>query len=87
MACFGPVESVGPVEAVQQSVRVDVRLLVANRDNGGLENGVGEMGVHGEAREAIPNAVVSRRILIGVVPSVGTSSGSIELTPHSSATL
>ena len=44
----GAVESVGPNETVQQGVRVGVRLLVVDRDEGNLEDGVGEIGVLGE---------------------------------------
>lgn len=38
-----PVESVGSGEAVQQSARIGARLLVVNRDDGDLEDGVSEM--------------------------------------------
>lgn len=56
---------------VQQSVRVSVRLLVDDGDEGDLEDGVGEISVHGEAGEARPNARVTNRVLVGVILSVG----------------
>ena len=69
------VRSVGPGESVQQSARVGVRLLVVNRDDGDLEDGVSEIGVHGEESEARPNASVTRRVLVGIVPPIGHLQG------------
>lgn len=61
----------GPNETVQQSARVGVRIPILNRDDGDLEDGVGEIGVHGETGEAGPNAGVVHGVLVGVVPPVG----------------
>lgn len=66
-----PVRSVGPDETVQQGTRVDAHLLVDDGDESGLEDGVSEIGVHGETCEARPNAHVGHRVLVGVIPSVG----------------
>nr|DAQ71895.1 MAG TPA: hypothetical protein [Caudoviricetes sp.] len=71
LSVFRTVESVGPDEPVQQSARGGVRLLVDDGNEGDLEDGVGEVGVHGETGEARPNARVAYRVLVGVVPSVG----------------
>lgn len=51
-----PVRSVGPDEPVQQRVRVSGRSLVDDGDEGNLEDGVGEVGVPGEAGETGPDA-------------------------------
>nr|DAF93811.1 MAG TPA: hypothetical protein [Siphoviridae sp. ct0eR1] len=65
------VKSVRPREAIQQSARIGDHLPVVDRDEGDLEDGVGEIGVHGETSEARPNVLVGHRVLVGVVPSVG----------------
>lgn len=65
------VESVGPDETVQQGARLGHHLLVDDGDEGDLEDGVGEIGVHGEAGEARPNARVGHRVLAGVIPPIG----------------
>ena len=56
---------------MQQSARPGVRLLVVDRDEGDLEDGVREIGVHGETGETRPNVLVGHLVLMGVVPSVG----------------
>lgn len=53
LVVLGPVGSVRPGEAVQQSARVDVRPLVDDGDEGDLEDGVGEIGVRGEAGDSV----------------------------------
>lgn len=55
---------------VQQCARVGVRLLVDDRDEGNLEDGVGEIGIPGETGDVRPNARVDHRALVDVVPSV-----------------
>lgn len=65
------VGSVGPGEAVQQSVRVSGRVLVDDGDEGDLGDSVSEVSVHGETGKTRPNALVGHRVLVGVIPSVG----------------
>nr|DAQ51876.1 MAG TPA: hypothetical protein [Caudoviricetes sp.] len=48
-----------------------MRLLVDDGDDSDLEDGVSEIGVHGEAGETRPNTLVTRRVLVGVVPPIG----------------
>lgn len=55
---------------MQQSTRVDARLLVDYGDDGDLEGRVSEIGVHGEPGETRPDTLVANRVLVGVVPSV-----------------
>ena len=71
LVVLGTAKSVGPDETVQQSTRLGVRLLILDGDDGDLEDGMGQVGVHGKVGDAGPNVFVAHRVLVGVVPPSG----------------